>query len=161
MFSSVRSALIALSFVAATPVMAEDVNLASNNPTVSGDPVIVVVDRAKVFRVPRRAATVIIGNPSIVDATVEDDQTLILTGRSFGVTNLIVLDEKGDAVVDQSIVVRGHERNTLRIYRRDSRQTFACAPVCEPTLTIGDNGSSFSEAQNQIEERNNLSERNN
>ncbi len=93
-----------------------------------GEPVIVTVDRAKVFHVSRPAATVIIGNPAIADATVEDEQTLVLTGRSFGVTNLIILDAKGDPIVDQTLVVRGHETNTVRIYRRSQRETMACAP---------------------------------
>ncbi|MEM7464727.1 MAG: pilus assembly protein N-terminal domain-containing protein [Pseudomonadota bacterium] len=121
-------------------------------------PVIVTVDRAKVFRVSKPAATVIVGNPSIADATVEDERTLVLTGRSFGVTNLIILDADGEAIVDETIVVRGHETNTLRIYRRSFRETQACAPVCEPTLTIGDDSDSFSYASEQIRERNSLSD---
>lgn len=121
--------------------------------------VIVTVDQAKVFRISRPAATIIIGNPSIVDATVEDDQTLVLTGRSFGVTNLIILDENGDAVIDQAVVVRGSETNTVRIYRGgDNRETLACAPVCEATVTIGDNAGTFESAQEQITQRNALSE---
>ena len=123
----------------------------------SGEPVIVTVDRARVFRISRPAATVIIGNPSIADATIEDEQTLVLTGRSFGVTNLIVLDAAGDPIIDQTLVVRGHETNTVRIYRRASRETLACAPICEPTLTIGDNSDSFSFANEQIKARNELS----
>ncbi|MEM7214049.1 MAG: pilus assembly protein N-terminal domain-containing protein [Pseudomonadota bacterium] len=122
--------------------------------------VVVTVDQAKVFRVSRPAATVIVGNPAIVDATVEDEQTLVLTGRSFGVTNLIILDEVGDAIVDQHVVVTGSETNTVRIYRRESRETLACAPVCEPTLTIGDDNSAFNFASTQIETRNQLSEAN-
>ena len=122
--------------------------------------VVVTVDQAKVFRVSRPAATVIIGNPAIVDGTIEDDQTLVLTGRSFGVTNLIILDAEGDAIVDRTVVVRGHEANTVRIYRRSSRETMACAPVCEPTLTIGDDQESFSFASEQIRARNSLSESN-
>ncbi|MGI9351721.1 MAG: pilus assembly protein N-terminal domain-containing protein [Rhizobiaceae bacterium] len=122
--------------------------------------VVVIVDQAKVFRVSRPAATIIVGNPSIVDATVEDQQTLVLTGRSFGVTNLIVLDEVGDAIVDRNVVVTGSETNTVRIYRRESRSTMACAPVCEPTLTIGDDSSAFGFASTQIETRNQLSEAN-
>lgn len=122
--------------------------------------VIVTVDQAKVFRISRPAATIIVGNPAIVDATIEDDQTLVLTGRSFGVTNLIVLDLKGDAVIDQPVVVRGSETNTVRIYRRDSRETLACAPVCEPTLTIGDDNRAFNFASGQIQARNQLSEAN-
>jgi len=131
---------------------------AENNTSIEGDPVIVTVDRAKVFRISRPAATVIIGNPSIADATVEDDITLVLTGRSFGVTNLIVLDLDGNPIVDETIVVRGHEANTVRIYRREERVTLACAPICEPTLTIGDNSDTFEFAQQQIVARNQLSE---
>lgn len=123
----------------------------------TGQPVIVTVDRARVFRVSRPAATVIVGNPSIADATIEDEMTLVLTGRSFGVTNLIILDAAGDPIVDQTLVVRGHETNTVRIYRRASRETLACAPICEPTLTIGDNSESFAYANEQIKARNELS----
>lgn len=122
------------------------------------DAVVVTVDRAKVFRMSSPAKTVIIGNPSIADATVEDEVTLVLTGRSFGVTNLIVLNHAGDPIVDETIVVKGHEANTVRIYRRDERETMACAPVCEPTLTIGDNNMRFEFAQEQITARNALSD---
>lgn len=122
--------------------------------------VAVTVDRAKVFSISRPAATVIVGNPSIADATIEDEKTLVLTGRSFGVTNLIILDLAGEAIVDRTIVVRGHESNTVRIYRRADRETMACAPVCEPTLTIGDNPEAFAFASEQIRERNQLSEEN-
>jgi hypothetical protein len=74
------------------------------------------------------------------------------------VTNLIILDANGEAIVDETLVVKGHETNTLRIYRRASRETQACAPICEPTLTIGDNAESFAFASEQIKERNALSE---
>jgi Flp pilus assembly secretin CpaC len=124
----------------------------------NAEAVIVTVDRARVFRVPRPAATVIIGNPSIADATIEDERTLVLTGRSFGVTNLIILDADGNPIVDQTVVVRGHETNTVRIYRRSMRETLACAPVCEPTLTIGDNAIAFAFANEQIKARNDLSD---
>jgi len=119
--------------------------------------VLVTVDSAKVFKISRPANTVIIGNPSIVDATIQDQKTLVLTGRSFGVTNLIILDADGNAIIDQPVVVRGHETNTVRIYRQGSRATMACAPVCEPTLTIGDDNSAFNFASQQITSRNTLS----
>lgn len=124
----------------------------------TAEPVTVTIDRAKVFRISRPASTVIIGNPAIADATVQDDVTLVLTGRAFGVTNLIVLDLDGVPIVDETIVVRGHEQNTVRIYRRDARETMACAPVCEPTLTIGDDKRAFESSKEQITARNSLSD---
>ncbi len=122
-----------------------------------GNAVVVTVDRAKVFRLSKSAGTVIVGNPSVVDATIQDSETIVLTGRSFGVTNLIVLDAAGDPIVDETIVVRGHETNTVRIYRQSSRETLACAPICEPTLTIGDDSAAFGFAESQIKARNSLS----
>lgn len=124
----------------------------------AGESVVVTIDRAKVLRISRPADTIIIGNPSIADATIQDPQTLVLTGRSFGVTNIVILDADGEPIVDETIVVQGHETNTVRIYRRAVRETLACSPVCEPTLTIGDNSESFVAAANQIKERNALSD---
>lgn len=151
---SLSAALIIASLAslpfAATAYSANEQHALSNS-------VLVTVDNAKVFRVSRPAATVIIGNPSIVDATIQDQKTLVLTGRSFGVTNLIILDSDGNAIIDQQVVVRGHETNTVRIYRQSSRETMACAPVCEPTLTIGDDSRAFNFASQQITSRNNLS----
>lgn len=142
-----------IAFASTLPANADDSRYAN------GEKVIVTVDQAKVFRISRPAATIIIGNPSIVDATIEDEQTLILTGRSFGVTNLIILDDQGDAVIDQAVIVRGSETNTVRIYRGGSnRETLACAPVCEATVTIGDNNTTFGNASGQITSRNALSQ---
>jgi len=150
---SLAAALLGACLVA-SPSVASAETAAVETP----DAVVVTVDRAKVFRMASPAKTVIIGNPSIADATVEDEVTLVMTGRSFGVTNLIVLDRQGNPIVDETIVVKGHETNTVRIYRRDERETMACAPVCEPTLTIGDNNLRFEFAQEQITARNALSD---
>lgn len=125
---------------------------------IAGEAVVVTIDRAKVLRISRPADTIIIGNPSIADATIQDAQTLVLTGRSFGVTNIVILDADGDPIVDETVIVQGHEGNTVRIYRRAVRETLACSPVCEPTLTIGDNNESFVNAAAQIKERNALSD---
>ena len=155
-----KHSLIGLAFAAALTAGFSSASFAESVSDVNNRSVLVTVDQAKVFRVSRPAGTIIIGNPAIVDATIQDDQTLILTGRSFGVTNLIVLDANGDALVDQPVVVRASETNTVRIYRRDSRATLACSPVCEPTLTIGDDNAAFVFASGQIQARNQLSQSN-
>lgn len=118
----------------------------------------VTIDRAKVVRIAKAADTIIVGNPSIVDATIQDSRTIVLTGRNFGVTNLIVLDSDGDPIVDETIVVQGHETNTVRIYRQAVRETLACSPVCENTLTVGDEAAKFNAIGAQITIRNTLAD---
>ncbi len=46
----------------------------------SGDGPVRPIDQARVLRIPRKASSVIVGNPSIADITIHDARTLILTG---------------------------------------------------------------------------------
>ena len=91
----------------------------------------VVMNQAKIVKLTRDAATIVVGNPEIVDATVQDARTIVLTGKGFGVTNLVILDPEGKAVVDEAIFVSRNDDKTLRIYRRSKVQTLSCTPFCE------------------------------
>ena len=158
MLSSLSKFSLVLSLGLPLVAGAPDVSLASEQETDgSHEALNVIVDRAKVLRIDKDADTVIVGNPAIVDATVQDSRTIILTGRSYGVTNLIVLDDAGNPVVDETVVVQNHETNTVRIYRRAVRETLACSPVCESTLTIGDDNGVFTANMSQIQGRVQLS----
>ena len=53
------------------------------------------MNQAKIVKLSRAADTIVIGNPEIADASVQDASTVVLTGKGFGVTNLVVLDEDG------------------------------------------------------------------
>ncbi|HZP21536.1 MAG TPA: pilus assembly protein N-terminal domain-containing protein [Bauldia sp.] len=123
----------------------------------AGEPITVIVDRAKVMHVSRPADVVIIGNPAIADATIQDNQTLIITGRSFGTTNLIVLDSAGNAIADENITVQAANDDVVTIYKRASRQTYSCTPDCSPVVTIGDNSEAFSTTRDQVNAHSSLS----
>ncbi len=119
--------------------------------------VIVSVDRAKVMRISRPADLVVVGNPAIADATVRDNQTLIITGKSFGSTNLIVLDAAGQPIAEELITVTQSDDGLVTVYRRASRQTYSCTPNCSPTLQIGDTDAAFSAVNSQIQQHGDLS----
>ncbi|MBB3933977.1 pilus assembly protein N-terminal domain-containing protein [Aureimonas phyllosphaerae] len=127
----------------------------------SADPLTVPIDQARILRIPRQAGSVIIGNPSIADITIHDARTLVLTGRSYGLTNLVVLDTNGDVVLDDSVMVSTVEDHSLRVYRQGSRQTFACAPTCEPKVTIGDDPITFESTTLQVQRHDALSQSSN
>jgi Flp pilus assembly secretin CpaC len=100
----------------------------------SAENISVQVNQAKIIKLTRAADTIVIGNPQIVDASVQDATTIVLTGKGFGSTNLVVLDEAGAPIVDQQVVVSRDEASTVRIYRRASVQTLSCQPTCETAL---------------------------
>lgn len=91
----------------------------------------VVMNQAKIVKLTKDAATIVVGNPEIVDATVQDARTIVLTGKGFGVTNLVILDPEGSPVVDEAVFVSRNDEKTLRIYRRSKVQTLSCTPFCE------------------------------
>ncbi|KAB2656997.1 hypothetical protein F9K94_11420 [Brucella tritici] len=91
--------------------------------------------QARILRLARPADSVVIGNPSIADAVVQDAQTIVLTGKDFGVTNIVVMDKQGEPILDRELVVSRNARGTTRIYRQADVQTLSCTPYCEKAST--------------------------
>jgi len=103
-----------------------------------GAPINVNVNMARILRINAAAATVIIGNPGIADVTIQDPQTLILTGKSYGQTNLIVLDAAGNPIADTLIEVVQMQAGVVTVYQGQARTSLACAPVCQGVMMMGD-----------------------
>jgi Flp pilus assembly secretin CpaC len=101
-------------------------------------PVSVKVNMARILRISAPANTVIIGNPKVADVTIQDPQTLVLTGKSYGQTNMIVLDAQGNAIADTLVEVVQAQADIVTVYMGSARTTLACAPVCQPTIMLGD-----------------------
>lgn len=91
----------------------------------------VVMNQAKIVKLARAADTIVVGNPNIADASVQDSTTVVLTGKGFGVTNLVILDAEGTPIVDEQITVARQTAASVRIYRRADIQTLSCTPFCE------------------------------
>ncbi|MGN8153035.1 pilus assembly protein N-terminal domain-containing protein [Agrobacterium sp. 22094] len=91
----------------------------------------VSMNQARVLKLDRAVSKVIVGNSKVADATVADATTIVLTGRSFGTTNLVLLDAEGNAIVDERVLVSIDEGNTVRVYRQTSRSVLSCSPSCE------------------------------
>lgn len=101
-------------------------------PAQATDDVIrVFMDHARILKLDRMVSKVIIGNADVADVTVSDPQTIVLTGKSYGTTNLVILDQDGEAIVDERILVSVDEANTLRVFKQTSRSVYSCSPSCE------------------------------
>jgi Flp pilus assembly secretin CpaC len=104
----------------------------------------VVLDQARLLKLPDRVATVIIGNPAIADATVQGGNLLVITGKGYGVTNMIVLRGQGD--------------NVIVVHRGVDQFTYSCTPICERRVTLGDSPTNFDAATGQTIARNGLAQ---
>ncbi|ATU92871.1 pilus assembly protein N-terminal domain-containing protein [Phyllobacterium zundukense] len=91
----------------------------------------VVMNQARILKLARPADTVVVGDPEIADAVVKDSRTVVLTGKGFGITNIVIMDADGAAIVDDQVMVSRSVANTTRVYRRAYVQTLSCTPYCE------------------------------
>jgi Flp pilus assembly secretin CpaC len=105
--------------------------IGSNAASAGEDGILVIMNQAKIVKLSRAADTVIVGNPAIADAAIQDASTVVLTGKGFGTTNFVVMDADGNAIVDELVKVSRSDANTMRIYRGVDIQTLSCTPYCE------------------------------
>ena len=118
----------------------------------------VLVDQATLVRLDRPAAEIVVGNPSIADVSVQSSKLLVVTGKSFGETNLIVMDADGKVVANRQLIVQEPRTGFVTLYRGGTRQTLHCAPRCAPQLVIGDSPDTFSAVANQITTKQSISQ---
>jgi hypothetical protein len=102
------------------------------------DPLQIVLDQARIIRLPERVATIVVGNPAIADISVQPGGIMVLTGRGYGATNILVLDRSGQVLMEQSVQVGGPGDNVVVVYRGVDRESYSCAPKCERRMTLGD-----------------------
>ena len=98
---------------------------------------VIKTDQTQLISVSGNPGTVVIGNPSIADATVHGNK-LFVHGRAFGTTNMIILDENGNQLSNLDITVMLGGENNMQVYKAGARYSFVCAPDCEGTLQSGD-----------------------
>lgn len=108
------------------------------------------VDRAAVVQVPDAVSSLLIGNPMIVDLTIQRTGLGVITGKAPGSTNLIALNERGDVISESEIVVAGYgARNHVTIIqagKQGTRQSFVCAGQrCDEAISPSDSNAIYTE----------------
>jgi hypothetical protein len=56
----------------------------------------------------------------------------MLTGKSYGVTNVQVMDAAGRTILNREIEVAGSDRGMVTLYRGVKGQNYTCSPGCQP-----------------------------
>ena len=115
------------------------------------------LDQATIMKLPEKVSTIVVGNPLIADVAVQSGGLVVVTGKGYGSTNLIVLDRSGAVLMERSIVVRGPDANTVAVFRGVERETYSCTPLCERRITLGDSAAYFTATLGQADIRNSQS----
>ncbi len=111
--------------------------------------VAVVVDQARVIKLPERVATIVVGNPLIADVTLQPGGMVVVTGKGYGSTNMIAMDRTGAVLADRSIQVEGPTDKLVTVFRGVDRESYSCTPVCQRRVTLGDGSEYFNKVLGQ------------
>lgn len=122
------------------------------------DRIVVRLDEATVMQLPERATTIVVGNPIIADIAVQPGNLAVVTGKSYGATNFVVLDRKGVVLSQHNVEVQGSTDRTVVVYRGTDRETYSCTPDCSRRITLGDSPDFFDKTMAETASRSALAQ---
>jgi hypothetical protein len=137
--------LLAATILLAAPALADEAPLG------------ITLDQATILKLPDKVSTIVIGNPLIADVAVQSGGLVVVTGKGYGSTNIIVLDRAGAVLMERQILVRGPTDQLVQVYRGVERETYSCTPACQRRITLGDSATFFTTTLGQSDIRNNQS----
>jgi Flp pilus assembly secretin CpaC len=85
------------------------------------------------------AANVVVSNTAIADVTMVDTHSVIVIGKGYGATQIMVLDHNGRVLLDSVVTVTAPE-GQMTLYRGGASQQYNCTPRCEQDSTKASSG---------------------
>jgi Flp pilus assembly secretin CpaC len=111
------------------------------------------IDQTRPVRLSNPVSTLSIGNPAIADVNIQSGNVMFVVGKSFGHTNVIGLDNKGDTVLDLVIHVTEPGSGSVTVYRGNQQVSYNCAPACARVLMPGDSSEAYSALSSQFSDK--------
>lgn len=109
----------------------------------AADDLIVKYDQSQILRMPGKVAEFIIGNPTIADVSIQSSDLLVVTGKSFGITNVIALDAQRNVIKEARVIVVRDQVRVVNVQKAAKRESYNCTPQCNPSLVVGDDQAYF------------------
>lgn len=133
---------LGLTFLAAAVALTAIATMPSRS---NASELIVKFDQSQIIKLPRPVTEIIIGNPMVADVAIQASNLLVVTGKSFGVTNLIALDAERNVIIDQRVMVQRDTARLLFLSKGGKRETYNCTPQCNPMVMVGDDQAFFNQ----------------
>ena len=105
--------------------------VAAAAPALAAGSVNVRIDEVAPVSLGAPAAHVVIGNPAIADVNMIDGRKLMILGRTYGVTNVLVIDRAGRTIYSAQVNVTPGEVGKASLFKGAMIQNYACASRCE------------------------------
>lgn len=105
----------------------------------AADPLSVPLNESTRLTVRGPANSIFIGNPNVVDVIVVDRRSLILTGKSQGTSNLVILDSRGRTLLDTAVQVSLADNGRVSLHQGSAPATeYVCLPHCQREIAASE-----------------------
>ena len=102
------------------------------------DSMVVNLDQSVRLSLPGAARDIVVSNPTVADVSLLTPTSLVVLGKGYGITNLMVVDASGRTLLDREVVVGSSDANRVSFYRGPNVTNYACAGRCERTPLPGE-----------------------
>jgi hypothetical protein len=102
-------------------------------------PIKMTPDKSELIRLDAEAGTVIVGNPLHLSVVADSANTLVLVPRQPGATYVVVLDRKGNVLMQRHVIVASPKEKYVRIRKScvnsekgtcQATQVYYCPDMC-------------------------------
>jgi Flp pilus assembly secretin CpaC len=94
-------------------------------------PLTAPLDQAVDITLPRPISRVAVGSEDVVSVVPMGARKLVISGRKFGLTNLLVYDDANTIMYSRMISVPATRPNSISVYNGSTKHTLVCTPLCE------------------------------
>lgn len=100
-------------------------------PTVAAAaPLVLGLGEGEAVRLSGPARNVVVGDPDIADVSMTGPRDLVVLGRGYGSTSIVVTAQDGRLLFSREIVVGGEAPGEMAYVRGGETRSYNCAPVC-------------------------------
>lgn len=96
----------------------------------AADPLSVEIGKSRMMRLNADPAIVMVADPAVADVVVEEGRVIFLVGLQAGETNVYILDDDGEVIMSQDLVVTPTSQRHVTVHRGVEEATMSCNPRC-------------------------------
>jgi hypothetical protein len=98
----------------------------------------IVLNQAYEISLPENAASVLLGNADIADIISQTSESVVISGKRVGQTNLLVRDRAQKLIGNIGLNIKAAETTIITLYRGTTRADYNCNNACAMASSVSD-----------------------
>jgi hypothetical protein len=110
--------------------------LLSADAAYAAGPLAVDLNGARRVMLHGAVANIFVADPTVADVNMIDAHSMIVIGKGYGVTSILVTDHAGHTLYDGPVEVLGSAAGRVTVYRGGAAQDYHCSSRCETMNSV-------------------------